>query len=57
MFDGKIVYVDVFESKEIKVQYEGAAALLEKSENVKYEIEENTITVSGEKGYAVFVLK
>ena len=53
----KYVYVDVFESKEIKVQYEGTADLLEKSENVKYVINDNTIRVSGEKGYAVFVLK
>lgn len=55
--DKKYLYIDVFENKEIKVPYQGDAILLEKGESIDYKIEDDTIIVSGEKGYAVFVLQ
>lgn len=54
-YDGKkYIYVDLFEKSTIQVDIEGGVKLLE-SRNVVWTQDCKSLTVSGEKGYAVFV--
>lgn len=55
-FNGKkYIYVDIFAQNTITFPLVGRIELLEKSNGVEYLIENDTVTVSGEKGFAVFV--
>lgn len=55
-FNGqKYIYVDIFAQNTITFPLVGRIELLEKSNGVEYLIENDTVTVSGETGFAVFV--
>ena len=55
-YDGKeYLYLDFFEKKTLTVPTKGNIKLYEKSEGVTYEIENDVITASADKGYALFI--
>jgi len=55
-YDGKeYLYLDFFEKKTLAVPTKGNIKLYEKSEGVTYEIENDVITASADKGYALFI--
>ncbi len=56
-FDGKTyIYVDIFEKNALEIPVAGGFTLLEKGGDVKYAYENGVLSVSGKKGFAVFVV-
>lgn len=51
----KYIYIDFFKEAAVSVPYKNNIALYEKSDDVSFEIKNNTLSVSGKKGYAVFI--
>ncbi|MBE7025275.1 MAG: hypothetical protein E7408_04395 [Ruminococcaceae bacterium] len=55
-FEGKTyVYADFIEERALEIPACGRVTLYEKSEDVSYEVKNNTIFVKGANGYAVFI--
>lgn len=52
----KYLYVDIFKNNTLSFEHKGNISLLEKSDGIDYKIENSMVVVSGEKGYAVFIL-
>ncbi len=52
----KYLYVDIFKNNTLSFEHKGNVSLLEKSDGIDYKIENSMVVVSGEKGYAVFIL-
>lgn len=51
----RYIYMDFFENKTLIVPTRGNIALYEKSNNVEYKIEDDVITATADKGYALFI--
>lgn len=50
------LYVDLFDAESISLRIEGQICLHEKSDGIEYTLKDDTLTVSGNKGYAVFIV-
>ncbi|MBQ8588340.1 MAG: hypothetical protein IJ454_03005 [Clostridia bacterium] len=56
--DGKTyLYIDLLKNDNLFVPVQGEVTLLEKSDGVAYKLENDGISISGDKGYAVFLAK
>lgn len=51
----RYVYMDFFENKTLTVPTRGNITLYEKSNSVEYKIEDDVITATADKGYALFI--
>ena len=51
----KYIYFDIFENNTLSFETLGKASLFEKDGDLTYKIENGIITVSGNKGFAVFI--
>ena len=55
-FEGKTyIYVDFIEENTLEIPVSGTVTLYEKSNDVSYEVKDNTMIAKGTKGYAVFI--
>ncbi len=55
-FEGKTyIYVDFVEEKSLEIPTQGTVTLYEKSEDISYTAENGVLSVTGKKGYAVFI--
>lgn len=53
--DKKYIYFDIFENTSLSFKTSGEISLFEKDGDLTYKIENGIITVSGNKGFAVFI--
>lgn len=53
----KYMYIDFFKKATLSVSFENTIRLYEKSDSIAFEIQNHTLTVNGNKGYAVFILE
>ena len=57
-FEGKTyIYMDFFKETTLSYVLSGKAVLVEKSDAITFEVKDGTLFATGEKGYAVFVMK
>ncbi len=55
-FEGKTyIYVDFIEEKTLEIPVSGTVSVYEKSDDVTYAVSDGMLSVSGKKGYAVFI--